>query len=48
VHCTLVFSVGQAILAVKAGATSLSPFIGRIADSGWDGMILIAQYTFLV
>ena len=42
-NCTLVFSAGQAILAAKAGATYLSPFIGRIDDSGWDGMDLIAQ-----
>lgn len=42
-NCTLVFSAGQAILAAKAGATYLSPFIGRIDDSGWDGMQLISQ-----
>ena len=42
-NCTLVFSAGQAILAAKAGATYLSPFIGRVDDSGWDGMDLIAQ-----
>jgi transaldolase len=42
-NCTLVFSAGQAILAAKAGATYVSPFIGRIDDSGWDGMALIAQ-----
>jgi transaldolase len=42
-NCTLVFSAGQAILAAKAGATYLSPFLGRIDDSGWDGMELIAQ-----
>ncbi|MBK7434388.1 MAG: fructose-6-phosphate aldolase [Chitinophagaceae bacterium] len=42
-NCTLVFSAGQAILAAKAGATYVSPFIGRIDDSGWDGMILIHQ-----
>ena len=42
-NCTLVFSAGQAILAAKAGATYLSPFIGRIDDSGWDGIELIAQ-----
>lgn len=39
-NCTLIFSAGQAILAAKAGATYLSPFIGRIDDSGWDGMEL--------
>ncbi len=42
-NCTLIFSAGQAILAAKAGATYISPFIGRIDDSGWDGVQLIAQ-----
>jgi transaldolase len=42
-NCTLVFSAGQAILAAKAGATYVSPFIGRIDDSTWDGVELIAQ-----
>ncbi|MCI5082902.1 MAG: fructose-6-phosphate aldolase [Saprospiraceae bacterium] len=42
-NCTLVFSPGQAILAAKAGATYLSPFIGRIDDINWDGMSLIAE-----
>ncbi len=42
-NCTLVFSAGQAILAAKAGATYLSPFIGRIDDITWNGMDLIAQ-----
>lgn len=42
-NCTLVFSAGQAILAAKAGATYVSPFIGRIDDTGWDGMELIGQ-----
>lgn len=42
-NCTLVFSAGQAILAAKAGATYLSPFIGRIDDSNWDGMLLIKE-----
>jgi transaldolase len=40
-NCTLVFSPGQAILAAKAGATYLSPFIGRIDDLTWNGMDLI-------
>jgi transaldolase len=44
-NCTLVFSAGQAILAAKAGATYVSPFIGRIDDSGWDGVQLIAQIS---
>ncbi len=42
-NCTLVFSAGQAILAAKAGATYLSPFIGRINDITWDGMDLIKE-----
>jgi transaldolase len=42
-NCTLVFSAGQAILAAKAGAAYVSPFIGRIDDSGWDGMQVIEQ-----
>ena len=42
-NCTLIFSAGQAILAAKAGATYISPFIGRIDDSGWDGIDLIRQ-----
>lgn len=42
-NCTLVFSAGQAMLAAKAGATYVSPFIGRIDDSNWDGVQLIQQ-----
>jgi transaldolase len=42
-NCTLVFSAGQAILAAKAGASYVSPFIGRIDDSNWDGMELISD-----
>jgi transaldolase len=42
-NCTLVFSPGQAILAAKAGATYVSPFVGRIDDIGWDGMQLIEE-----
>jgi transaldolase len=44
-NCTLIFSAGQAILAAKAGATYISPFIGRIDDSGWDGVQLISQIS---
>ena len=44
-NCTLVFSAGQAILAAKAGANYVSPFIGRIDDSNWDGMVLIEQLS---
>ncbi len=42
-NCTLIFSAGQAILAAKAGATYLSPFIGRLDDTSWDGMQLITD-----
>ena len=42
-NCTLVFSAGQAILAAKAGAAYVSPFIGRVDDGGWDGVNLIEQ-----
>ena len=42
-NCTLIFSPGQAILAANAGATYLSPFIGRIDDTNWDGMSLIHE-----
>lgn len=46
-NCTLVFSAGQAILAAKAGATYLSPFLGRIDDSSWDGVELIEQIAHI-
>lgn len=42
-NCTLVFSAGQALLAAKAGATYLSPFVGRLDDISGDGIELIAQ-----
>lgn len=42
-NCTLVFSAGQAILAAKAGATYLSPFVGRLDDMSVDGIELIHQ-----
>jgi transaldolase len=46
-NCTLVFSAGQAILAAKAGATYVSPFVGRIDDSGVDGLQLIEQIVHI-
>lgn len=46
-NCTLVFSAGQALLAAKAGATYISPFIGRIDDSNWDGTQLIQQISHI-
>lgn len=46
-NCTLVFSPGQAILAAKAGATYVSPFIGRLDDISYDGMELIEQIVHI-
>lgn len=46
-NCTLVFNAGQAILCAKAGAKYVSPFIGRIDDSGWDGIQLIEQIVHI-
>lgn len=42
-NCTLVFSAGQALLAAKAGATYVSPFVGRLDDICEDGVALLAQ-----
>ena len=42
-NCTLVFSAGQALLAAKAGATYVSPFIGRLDDISTDGLNLIGE-----
>lgn len=42
-NCTLIFSPAQAILAAKAGATYLSPFVGRVDDNSDDGIALIAK-----
>lgn len=42
-NCTLVFSVGQALLAAKAGATYVSPFVGRLDDNSEDGVALVAH-----
>ncbi len=46
-NCTLIFSAGQAILAAKAGATYISPFVGRLDDISFDGMELIAQIAHI-
>ena len=46
-NCTLVFSAGQAILAAKAGASYLSPFIGRLDDISYDGLELIQQIVHI-
>lgn len=42
-NCTLIFSAGQALLAAKAGATYISPFLGRLDDISFNGVDLIAQ-----
>jgi len=46
-NCTLVFSAGQALLAAKAGATYVSPFLGRLDDINLDGMDLIHQIVHI-
>ncbi len=45
VNVTLIFSVAQAILAAKAGAAYVSPFVGRVDDNSFDGVSLVAQIT---
>jgi len=46
-NCTLVFSAGQALLAAKAGASYVSPFIGRLDDISQDGLDLIDQIVHI-
>lgn len=46
-NCTLVFSAGQALLAAKAGATYVSPFVGRLDDISSDGLKLIEQIRLI-
>ena len=46
-NCTLVFSAGQALLAAKAGATYVSPFIGRLDDVSTDGLGLIEDIRLI-
>src|ERR1700693_4733714 len=46
-NCTLIFNAGQAMLAAKAGAAYVSPFIGRIDDIGWEGIELIQQISHI-
>jgi transaldolase len=46
-NCTLVFSAGQALLAAKAGATYVSPFLGRLDDISTDGLNLIAEIRLI-
>ena len=45
VNVTLIFSAAQAILASKAGATYVSPFIGRVNDQYWDGISLVEEIS---
>ncbi|MDE2412905.1 MAG: transaldolase family protein, partial [Sphingomonadales bacterium] len=47
VNVTLCFSANQALLAAKAGATFVSPFVGRHDDNGWDGMELIESIRLI-
>jgi transaldolase len=47
VNVTLCFSANQALLAAKAGATFISPFVGRLDDAGSDGMQLIADIRLI-
>lgn len=47
-NCTLIFSVSQGLLAAKAGATYISPFIGRIDDLAFDGMDLIENLRIVL
>lgn len=46
-NCTLIFSAGQALLAAKAGATYVSPFVGRLDDISVDGIELISQIRLI-
>lgn len=46
-NCTLIFSAGQALLAAKAGATYISPFLGRLDDVSTDGLALIEQIRLI-
>ena len=47
VNCTLIFSANQALLAAKAGAAYVSPFVGRIDDTGHDGMQIIKDIRLI-
>ncbi|MBF6609868.1 MAG: fructose-6-phosphate aldolase, partial [Chryseobacterium sp.] len=46
-NCTLIFSAGQALLAAKAGATYVSPFLGRLDDVSTDGINLIEEIRLI-
>ncbi|MFM1539053.1 fructose-6-phosphate aldolase [Helcococcus bovis] len=47
-NCTLIFSVAQGLLAMKAGATYISPFIGRIDDLGKSGIELVEDLRYII
>ncbi len=47
VNCTLIFNAGQAIIAAKAGASYVSPFLGRLDDISMDGLALIQQIVVI-
>lgn len=47
-NCTLIFTVAQALLACEAGATFISPFIGRIDDAGWNGISTLKDIISMV
>ncbi len=47
-NCTLIFSVNQALLACEAGATFISPFVGRLDDTGMDGMVVLGDILKMV
>ena len=47
-NCTLIFSTGQGLLAAKAGATYLSPFVGRLDDIGVEGMDMVRELAALL
>jgi transaldolase len=47
-NCTLIFTANQGLLAAKAGASLLSPFVGRLDDINQDGMIVIRELTDIV
>ncbi len=48
INCTLIFSAVQGLIAAKAGATYLSPFVGRIDDTGHDGMVLVRDMVQII
>jgi transaldolase len=47
-NCTLIFSANQALLAAKAGASFVSPFIGRLDDAGNDGMEVVREIAAII